>query len=842
MLMPPTYSILISLCFAACAIAADAIRPPAVPLVTSDPYFSIWSMADHLTDDQTRHWTASPQPLDAYIRCDGKAYRLIGNALKSVDAMKQTSVAVLPTRSVFTFESSELHLTLTFMTPALPDDLDVLSRPLTYVICQMSSADARPHNVSLYFSAGPELAVDSPEQFVVAKSETIGDLVTAHLGTEDQPILERRGDSVRIDWGQAYVAAPTAYAHASIGPAHSPEFDFVRNGTLRNSPTAILLIDFGQVATNPVTRHWIVAYDDEFSINYFGKNLRPYWRRNGAQAADLLQSAEKDFDSLQKRCEDFDTELMADLTKVGGEKYAMLCALAYRQCLAGCKLAADANGQPMLFPKENTSNGCISTVDVIYPMEPTFLLFSPTLAKASLAPVLNYAASSRWKWPFAPHDLGTYPQATGQVYGGGEASDENQMPVEESGNMIILLDAIAQIQGNADFAGKWWPEVTKWAEYLKANGFDPTKQLCTDDFAGHLAHNTNLSIKAIEALGAFANLADMRGDQQTADQYRKLATDFAAQWIKKADDGDHFRLAFDAPGTWSQKYNLVWDRILDLNLFPAEVAHKEIAFYLTKLNPYGLPLDNRQAYTKTDWTFWTATLAMNRKNFEALIDPVYRFANETPSRVPFSDFYYTTSGKDAGMHARPVIGGVFIKMLSDETSWKKWASRDKTTTGDWAPLPPPQKVKSILPTAQVRPATWQYTTDAPASDWFKPSFDASAWKQGPSGFGAGTPGGIVHTPWNTPDIWLRREVDLPDFDASHLKLLVRHDEDAEIYFNGVLAAKVNGYITNYESHTIQPDALATLKPGKNLIAVHCHQTIGGQFIDVGLVEVIEAHS
>ena len=211
------------------------------------------------------------------------------------------------------------------------------------------------------------------------------------------------------------------------------------------------------------------------------------------------------------------------------------------------------------------------------------------------------------------------------------------MPVEESGNMLILLAALAKVEGNADFAGRYWPVVRKWADYLKAKGFDPENQLCTDDFAGHLAHNVNLSAKAIVALGAYAQLCRLRGASRTAEEYLALARTFAARWAKEADDSDHYRLAFDRPDTWSQKYNLVWDRILGLGLFPDEVLKKEMAFYRKTQKPYGLPLDNRKTYTKIDWTLWTACLTGDRADFDALVGPVYDFVNATPDRSPLTD-------------------------------------------------------------------------------------------------------------------------------------------------------------------------------------------------------------
>jgi hypothetical protein len=363
------------------------------------------------------------------------------------------------------------------------------------------------------------------------------------------------------------------------------------------------------------------------------------------------------------RCMDFDQKLMNELIAAGGQTYCDIAVPAFRQSLAACGLAGDIDGTPMYFPKENFSNGCISTVDVIYPACPVLLYCNPVLLKAELEPLMIYASSKRWKFPFAPHDLGTYPLANGQVYGGGELTEENQMPVEESGNMLIMLYALALEEGNAGFALKYWPAVTKWAEYLKEKGLDPENQLCTDDFAGHLAHNTNLSIKAILALGCYAKLCGMAGKKEEAKIYRNIATDYADRWKVKASDGVHYRLAFDKPGTWSQKYNLVWDDLLGLELFEDEIARTEVKYYLGKQNTYGLPLDNRADYTKLDWIFWTATMAEEEADFNALIAPVLDFLNETPDRVPMTDWYDTKTGKMVGFQARSVVGGVFIKML-----------------------------------------------------------------------------------------------------------------------------------------------------------------------------------
>lgn len=662
------------------------LRPPAVPLVTHDPYFSVWSMANNLPEQWARHWTGAIHAFSAIVRIDGRPYRIMGQTPAEVPAITQKSVKVWPTRTVYEFEADKVLITLTFLTPALPHDLELFARPITYVNFNVRSTDGNPRAVALYLDATGEWVVNETRQQITwGRVDGAGGLHVLKIGSQEQPVLAKRGDNLRIDWGHLHLAAPKQGGSAVIGPADEMRRQFANDGTIPQKddearpraanqgwPALACTLDFGKVAKDDVARRVMIAYDDDFGIEYMTKKLRPWWKRkDGTTIAALLATADKEYAGIAKKCADYDAELMKDLAAAGGQKYAEVAALSFRQCIAAHKLVDDGNGVPLYFSKENFSNGCIATVDVTYPSAPFFLLLNPELLWGQTKPILDYAQTPKWKFPFAPHDLGTYPKANGQVYGGGENSERDQMPVEECGNMIILCATLAHT-GRIDHIKPYMPLLQKWAEYLKAKGLDPENQLCTDDFAGHLAHNTNLSVKAIVALGAYAQLCDKLGQKDQAESYNKLAKDMAAQWMKMADDGDHYRLTFDKPGTWSQKYNLVWDQLLGLNLFPPDVARKEIAYYKTKNNKYGLPLDSRKDYTKLDWIVWTATLADSDDDFRTLVEPLWLFAHETPNRVPLTDWYDTRTAKHVGFQARSVVGGVYIKLLKDRKTWDKY--------------------------------------------------------------------------------------------------------------------------------------------------------------------------
>lgn len=590
---------------------------------------------------------------------------------KELEEADQKNVSLTATQTIYNFKAGKVNLDVTFTSPLLLADLDLLSRPITYITYRVRSNDSKTHAVKVFFSASTNLAVNQPKQAVTASQSGTKALSILKAGTDEQPVLQKAGDDVRIDWGYLYVAAPKTTGATQFITTERESVLAFRQGqtkTTQTKGTQLALntvIPFGNVGATSVAKYVEIGYDDVYSMQYFNTNLRPWWNRTGKETfVDQLTKANTGYASILQKCVAFNKKMYADAVKAGGKTYAELCVLAYRQSIAAHILVQSPKGEILWFSKENFSGGFVNTVDVTYPSAPLYLIYNPKLMQGMLNGIFYFSESGKFKHDFAAHDLGSYPHANGQTYGEG-------MPVEESGNMIILTAAICKAQGSPAYAKLHWKTLSTWVNYLTKEGFDPANQLCTDDFAGHLARNANLSVKAIVGIGCYAQLAESLGDKATATKYRAIAKDMVGRWQKLAGDKDHFTLTFENPGTWSQKYNLVWDKVLDLDLFPQSVYDTEIKYYISKQNEYGLPLDSRKTYTKSDWIMWTATFAPTQKEFEKLTDPVYKYALETPTRVPLSDWHETTNGKQTGFQARSVVGGYFMKLLDYKMHHKK---------------------------------------------------------------------------------------------------------------------------------------------------------------------------
>ena len=570
---------------------------------------------------------------------------------EQVQTAVQNKLILNATQTIYEFTCSKINLNLTFTSPLLINDLHILSRPVSYINAVVKSNDGAEHAVVIYLYASADIATNETNQRVNATQYEDNGLSILKAGTTEQPVLKKKGDDLRIDWGYMYVAVVKTNAISqSVGSSN----------TSTNNATHLLLnteVNVGKVGSKQKEQLFLIGYDDLYSIQYFGTNLRPWWNQNGtAKIEDILARAASGYLSVIKKCEALNKMIYDDAYNAGGENYAKLCELVYRQSIAAHKLVKSPQGELLFLSKENFSNGSINTVDVTYPSAPLFLAYNPELLKGMLNGIFYYSESGKWAKPFAAHDLGTYPIANGQTYG-------EDMPVEECGNMIALTAAITKAEGNADYAKKHWKTLSTWAAYLSTNGLDPALQLCTDDFAGHLARNANLSMKAIVALGGYVQMAEKSGNKKTAANYSILVKTMVKKWMEMAKDGDHYSLTFNNKNTWSQKYNLVWDKVLKMNLFPREVYDAEVKYYLTKQNQFGLPLDSRKTYTKSDWIIWTAVLANNQSDFKALVNPVYKYISKTATRVPVSDWHETTNGTMVGFQARSVVGGYFMKVL-----------------------------------------------------------------------------------------------------------------------------------------------------------------------------------
>ncbi len=620
------------------------LRPPATPLITVDPYFSVWSTTDTLNGGVTCHWTGSPNTLDGTVTVNGTEYVFMG-AANGRALLPQRSLEVDALNTTYTFSNDAVSLAVHFMTPLFADDPKLMSRPVSYMHVDCTTADGS--DALLKLSASEELCLNlRGEGSAVGEVLSFDGIDAVKLGNAEQKILWRSGDNLRIDWGYFYLAAVGGAEASVIDGEDGMKYARIEK-TLKSGSGALMLF----------------AYDDIYSIEYFGKHLKSVWNADGTTITRAMTDAAAQYDELTARAARLSRQLRADAEAAGGEKYADMLSLAYRQAIAAHKAVIDEDGELLFISKECFSNGCAATVDVSYPSIPFFLIYNPELVLGMMRPIFKYASTDDWFYDFAPHDAGRYPLLNGQYYGGGNLPDK-QMPVEECGNMLVMAATATIALNNADFAAKHIDTLNTWAEYLIKYGADPENQLCTDDFAGHLAHNCNLSLKAISGLEGLSIIHRMLGNAELERKYDDAARKIASGWCERAanDDGS-FRLAYDRPGTYSMKYNAVWDKLFGSRIFPQYVLEGELSRNFAHFNPYGMPLDNRARYTKSDWIVWTATLASDRDTFERYIEPLWLAYHLTPDRVPMTDWYDTVTSIHHHFQHRSVIGGLYIKLL-----------------------------------------------------------------------------------------------------------------------------------------------------------------------------------
>jgi len=671
---------------------------PAYPLFVKDPNFSIWSATELLNGSNTQNWYGAEKKIYGFLKTGKKTYCFLGNAedfaYLGVEKAKQVALSVTAFSTDYTFRAGRAKLKIRFVSPLPPDDLELLSMPVAYM--EYSVEGVEEAQVSVFVDG--KIAYNAVSEWNTGKRSAdvslrggvmaLSGYESAFLGLKRQLPLSIDGDAIGADWGYWYLTGERA---AYLDQASLAAYLVSGKTAFSCKGEEKMLGSINQSLSGAVS----LAFDDVVSINYFGEFLKGYYLENHTviEALDYVHAHRQD---IEFKLNTFDADLLLRSGKYGSS-YKNILYASLRQSVGAHKLVRDRNGEVLFLSKECCSNGCIGTVDVSYPSIPLYLLYNPELVKGMMRPILKFAKMPVWTFDFAPHDVGTYPSCSGQVYGlkrennrfhgdyikdgamqthyslyllpaSFDAYDFNmQMPVEECANMLIMFLAAYHYDGDLAFFERDYELAEKWVEYLVKYGLKPENQLCTDDFAGHLKNNLNLAIKATVGIAAYAKLAGACQKSDVEAKYRGIAESFAAEITAFAAKFSHMPLTWDSDEkTFSLKYNFAFDKILGLGLFEQSLFESEVDYYVQKCAKFGTPLDSRKGYTKSDWLMWAASLTDDEEKRQKLVDALDKFLRLSPDRIPFGDWYETVGGKHWHFRNRTVQGGCFILLLREE--------------------------------------------------------------------------------------------------------------------------------------------------------------------------------
>ncbi|PIL37079.1 hypothetical protein GSI_00771 [Ganoderma sinense ZZ0214-1] len=674
-------SLLLAPVAAAVTWTATPFNPASVPLAVRTPYLSAWlaqGAGTALNDAWPTFWTGTIVGWAGYVKVDGTTYTWLGapNVAGSSKAT-QKSLEFTSTQSIFTMTAGPVDLTATFLSPVEPSDLVRQSLPLSYLAVSVKSNDRNSHSVQVYTDISAEW-VTGDNSLVANWTTMTGSVLTHQVSLASQSVYGEVSDHTQ--YGSAYHATlNTTGATWQTGQDTVVRAQFISNGALANTadtsfravsdrwPVFGFSHDLGTItsaASSPVV--FVVGHIRDPAIQYItannGRQDRSilFWTEY-ATVSSAISTFIHDYADALLRAQAFDAKVKADASKISSD-YADIVALSVRQAFGSIEITVskDSSGNfntsdVMTFMKEISSDGNTNTVDVIFPAWPIFLYTNPALGTQMLEPLFRYQATGQYPNKWAVHDMGAhYPQAIGHNDGQDEA-----MQVEESGNMLIMTLSLAQKGRDTSLIQKYFSLLDQWTQYLIADSLIPAEQLSTDDFAGQLANQTNLAIKGIVGIKAMSKIAEIAGDSAKAQNYSDIATSYAQQWQNFAlsSDKTHLTLNYGNDASWGLAYNLFADKLLGTNVFPQSIFDLQTQWYSTHALDFGVPLDTRHTYTKSDWEIWTAALVTSDSVRDLFISSVHKYAADGESSQPLGDWYETSNGAVEGFRARPVVGG-----------------------------------------------------------------------------------------------------------------------------------------------------------------------------------------
>ncbi|OKL58620.1 hypothetical protein UA08_06168 [Talaromyces atroroseus] len=662
-------------------------RPPAQPLAVKSPYLSAWQSAGsdggnggYLAGQWPTFWAGQILGWTGLINVDGATYSWMGAPLY-VPTVDQISYSYTSTSSVYVLSvEGKVQITATFLSPITPDDFQRQSLIFSYLNVEVVSLDGGEHDVQLYTDISAEWVSGDRNTIAQWDYGTSGSLSYHKVYRQTQLAFSEISDqteygnwwySTTTDNGYTYEAGIDVDVRAQFGN-HSTLSDSVNTdyrAINSNWPVFAHAFDLGSVGTRSTSRLFSIGLTQEDAIQYDGANgvvpLPSLWKQYFDDEISAVSFFQNDYETASELSSALDRQVQSDSAAISND-YATLTTLSLRQAYGATQLVG-TNETQYVFLKEISSDGNVNTVDVIFPAHPAYLYTNPRFLKLLLAPLFENQEAGQYPNRWSMHDLGShYPNATGHTDG-----NDEQMPLEECGDMLIMSLAYYLASKDIDFLNSNYKLLDQWTQFLVDEALYPANQISTDDFAGSLANQTNLAVKGMIGIKAMSVIASATGDSSSASNYSSIASDYITQWqtlgINSAANPPHATLAYGSDDTWGLLYNLFGDKELGLNLVPQSVYDMQSDFYQTVNAQYGVPLDTRHSYTKADWEAWVASIS-NETTRDMFYSDLAKWINETPTNHALSDLYDTVSGDyPDGIFFinRPVMGGVFAQLVLD---------------------------------------------------------------------------------------------------------------------------------------------------------------------------------
>ncbi|KAL8358009.1 hypothetical protein RB601_009440 [Gaeumannomyces tritici] len=675
-------------------------RPPAIPLAVRSPYLNTWLNGDAkgiLPGTWPKFWAGQITGWQGFVRVDNAMYNWMG-AAPGPPAVNQLSFTYTSTKSIFTFDvGGKVAMTVTFLSPVYPDDVEKQSLQFSYVRVGVKSSDGASHNVQVYMDVAGEFASGGDHSKIIQWSKgtsgTGGNAVEyAEFALRDQAVF--RESNEQANWGTWFLATSgDAGLTSRVGGGDvATRQQFAADGRLDNSvdgnprsvadnwPVFAFARDLGGVSGEEKEVVFTLGLAQDSVVNFQGQGASPTaltgpWKRNFGSAADSAAGFHRDWSAAVRAADSLDERIRADSAAAGGDDYAAITTLAVRQTFGGLQMAQGPGGQQYVFLKEISSNSDVQTVDVIFPAMPILLYLNPRLLRLLLDPLYENQEAGHYPNSYAIHDLGTFPNALGYP-----AGNDEPMPLEECGNMIIMTLAYAQRAADDDYLRARLPKLRQWAAFLVDDSLVPANQLSTDDFAGTLANQTNLAIKGIIGLRAMAEIerrassgaAELAVEQES---FGAIASSYLDAWqrlaVNSAANPPHTTLSYNQPDSHGLLYNIYSDRLLNLGFVPQSVYDMQSTFYRSVELEFGVALDTRHTWTKSDWQMFAAAVADNETK-TMFVSKLRKWIDATTSDRAMTDLYDASTGGYPGggptFVARPVMGGLFALLALPKTT------------------------------------------------------------------------------------------------------------------------------------------------------------------------------